>query len=84
MNTFPKYAPIPRASEITGLGRSTLYKLAGEGKIKLIKAGGRSLVDIEHALAWMQTLPTAQIAPSNRPALRRPMIKLRTPSSGRP
>jgi hypothetical protein len=50
---LPKYAPISRASEITGLGRSTIYKLAGQGTLRLIKAGGRTLVDVVHALEWL-------------------------------
>jgi excisionase family DNA binding protein len=64
---LPKYAPIPRACDITGLGRSTIYKLAGDGTLRLVKAGGRTLVDIEHALAWMATLPEASIAPARGP-----------------
>lgn len=62
--TSPRYAPIPRAIEITGLGRSTIYKLAGQGKLRLVKAGGRTLVDMEHAMHWMATLPVANIAPA--------------------
>lgn len=61
----PRYAPIPRAIEITGLGRSTIYKLAGQGKLRLVKAGGRTLVDIDHAMQWMGTLPLASIAPAS-------------------
>jgi excisionase family DNA binding protein len=63
---LPKYAPIPRACDITGLGRSTIYKLAGNGTLRLVKAGNRTLVDIEHALAWMATLPVASIAPAHK------------------
>jgi excisionase family DNA binding protein len=62
----PKYAPIPRACDLLGLGRTKIYALAGEGLIRIVKAGGRSLVDIEQALAWMATLPAAEIAPQTR------------------
>lgn len=64
--TLPRYAPIPRAIAILGIGRSTLYKEAGRGNIRLIKAGWRTLVDIPHALAWMATLPLAHVAPPYR------------------
>ena len=64
---LPRYAAIPRACEITGLGRSTIYKLAGSGTLRLIKAGGRTLLDVEHALSWMATLPLATIAPPHKP-----------------
>jgi excisionase family DNA binding protein len=60
---LPRYAPIPKACDLLGFRRSKLYELAGEGSIRIIKVGGRSLVDIEHALAWMATLPVASIAP---------------------
>ena len=65
---LPRYAPISRACDITGLGRSTIYKLAGQGRLRLVKAGGRTLVDIEHAIQWMATLPLANIAPASTAA----------------
>lgn len=64
--TLPQYAPIPRATAILGIGRSTLYAEAGRGNIRLIKAGGRTLVDIPHALEWMAKLPLARISPPYR------------------
>ena len=36
---------IDDASRIVGLGRTSLYKLANEGKLRLIKVAGRTLVD---------------------------------------
>jgi len=64
----PRYAPIPRACDLLGIGRTKLYDYAGKGLIRVVKAGGRSLVDIEQALAWMATLPAAEIAPQSRKA----------------
>jgi hypothetical protein len=63
----PRYAPIPVAVGILGIGRSTIYKLAATGTLRLIKAGARTLVDMDHALAWMATLPRAEIALPYRP-----------------
>jgi excisionase family DNA binding protein len=65
--SVPKFATISRACDITGLGRSTIYKLAGNGTLRLVKAGGRTLLDVEHCLAWMATLPLATIASSHKP-----------------
>jgi excisionase family DNA binding protein len=62
VDTLAKYAPVPRAIEILGVGRTKLYELAGEGHLRTVKVGTRTLVDIEHALAWFATLPTAKIA----------------------
>jgi excisionase family DNA binding protein len=64
----PRYAPINKACDILGFGRSKLYELAGEGSIRIVKVGGRSLVDIEAALGWMATLPVASIAPLRKAA----------------
>lgn len=33
------------ACTAAGIGRTTLYKLAGEGRLRLIKVGGRTLID---------------------------------------
>ncbi len=33
------------ACTAAGIGRTTLYKLAGEGHLRLIKVGGRTLID---------------------------------------
>jgi excisionase family DNA binding protein len=65
---LPRYTSINTACDILGFGRSKLYELAGEGSIRIVKVGGRSLVDIEAALAWMATLPVASIAPLRKAA----------------
>ena len=59
---LPRYSPIPQACQILGFQRSKMYELAGLGAIRIVKVGGRSLVDIEHAIHWMATLPLANIA----------------------
>jgi excisionase family DNA binding protein len=61
--SIPPYTTISHACEILGFGRSKLYELAADGSIRIVKVGGRSLVDIEAALAWMKTLPEAKISP---------------------
>jgi hypothetical protein len=63
--SVPRYASIPKACGILGIGRTKLYDHAGHGRIRIIKIGGRSLVDIEQALGWMATLPTATLAPQS-------------------
>jgi len=62
----PKYAPIPQACEILGFKRSKLYELARQGNLRIIKIGSRSLVDIDHALRFMESLPQADLSDSNR------------------
>lgn len=66
MNATPLYATVPNAVVILGIGRTKIYDYAGRGLIRIVKVGNRSLVDIDHALSWMSTLPLAEIAPQNR------------------
>lgn len=61
---MPKFAPIPKATELLGLSRSSIYRMAGAGELRIVKAGGRSLVDLDHAFAFMASLPTAPISPA--------------------
>jgi excisionase family DNA binding protein len=36
--------PIPEGARRMGISRTTVYKLAGEGKLRLIKIAGRTLI----------------------------------------
>lgn len=49
---------IPEAIEMTGIGRSSLYKLFSEGKIKPRKSGKRTLVLVEDLKRYVESLPT--------------------------
>jgi Helix-turn-helix domain len=42
------------ASRISGLGRTTLYKLHTEGKLAMIKVAGRTLIPAESLRALLQ------------------------------
>lgn len=57
------YATITRWCHLSGMGRTRTYEEAALGNLRIIKVGGRSLVDVPHGLAWMRSLPTAQIRP---------------------
>jgi hypothetical protein len=74
----PQYATIPRWCLISGMGRTRTYEEAGAGNLRIIKVGGRSLVDVPHGLGWMRSLPSAAItAPKQQSAN---MVKV-TPAS---
>lgn len=61
----PKYAPIkPDWCAISGMSRRKTYEELGNGNLKAIKVGTRTLIDVEAGLAWLRTLPAAQIRPS--------------------
>ena len=48
---------IPEAVEMTGISRTTLYKLFSEGKLTRRKMGKRSLVLIEDLERYVKSLP---------------------------
>lgn len=59
--TYPKYAALPEWRTISGLGRSKSYELLGDGKLRGIKVGRRLLIDVEHGLEYLATMPAARI-----------------------
>ncbi len=58
----PEMVPLPRAPAIFGLSRSGLYRLAADGRIRMVKIGARTLVDAASVRAFLATLPAAQIS----------------------
>jgi hypothetical protein len=55
---------IPDATRATGLCRSRLYNLLGDGSIEAIKAGKRTLIRAESLRSYIDTLPAATIRPA--------------------
>ena len=60
--------PLPRAPAVFGISRSGLYRLAAEGRIRLVKIGARTLVDAASVRAFLATLPPAQIGTAKEAA----------------
>ena len=46
MNLSPLTVTIAQTRELTSLGTTTIYKLINEGKLRTIKVGRRTLVDM--------------------------------------
>jgi hypothetical protein len=63
-----KYAPIPKWVEITGVNRTATYAALGDGHLRAIKVGRRTLIDVPHGLAWLASLPAAAISPQKKAA----------------
>lgn len=57
----PEWVPLPRATGIFGLSRTTIYRLAAAGRIRLVKAGARTLVDAASARSYLASLPEATL-----------------------
>ena len=47
---------IPQACKITGLGRSTIYRLVDDGKLQRLKAGSRTLIKVSDLEAYIESL----------------------------
>ena len=47
---------IPQACELTGLGRSTIYRLFESGKLQRLKAGTRTLIRVDDLEAYIESL----------------------------
>ena len=64
----PEMVPLPRAPAVFGLSRSGLYRLAAEGRVRMVKIGARTLVDAASVRAFLATLPAAQIGTAKEAA----------------
>jgi hypothetical protein len=62
----PKFGTIDTWCQISGISRRITYDLLGEGHLRAIKIGGRTLVDLEHGIAYLRSLPTASFVPDRR------------------
>ena len=54
-------APIQDAAKYIGRSRSFIYQAIGDGTIKAVKSGARTLVKMESLRAYADTLPPAEI-----------------------
>lgn len=58
-----KYASIADFGKMTSLCPATVYNMIADGVFKTHKIGAkRTLVDVEHGLAWIAAQPPAPIA----------------------
>lgn len=58
--TRPKYVTIKRWGDMVGDSRTRTYEDLSRGNLRAIKRGGRTLIDVDHGLAYLATLPTAK------------------------
>ena len=55
------YCTVTDWRSLSGMGRSTVYEALGRGDLRAIKVGTRTLIDVQHGLAWLASLPVASI-----------------------
>ena len=64
---------IDEAGEVSGLGRSSIYELIGDGRLSSVKVGGRRLIlheDLEALLKSSKMTPVARPTPHASPTAR--------------
>jgi hypothetical protein len=61
-----KYAPLPDWFAISGMRRTATYEAIGRGDLRAVKLNGRTLIDVEHGLAYFASLPEAKITTGRR------------------
>jgi excisionase family DNA binding protein len=57
---------IEETEEVTGLGRTSIYKEISSGKLDARKAGRRTLITAASVQAFLASLPQAAIRPAAR------------------
>jgi hypothetical protein len=67
----PEMVPLPRAPAVFGLSRSNLYRLAADGRIRLVKVASRTLVDAASVRAFLASLPPAALRGPDSPSGKR-------------
>jgi hypothetical protein len=50
----------------SGMSRSGTYEALGDGRLRAVKLGSKTLVDFEHGLAYLASLPPAKITTGHR------------------
>ena len=64
----PRYLRIRPWCAFSGMSRSATYEALGDGRLKAVKLGTATLIDVEHGLAYLASLPAAEIRPCHRRA----------------
>jgi hypothetical protein len=60
------------------MSRSSTYEALGRADLKAIKLGVRTLIDVEHGLAWLASMPAAEITTGRRRRSKSPVPRSRS------
>lgn len=60
-SALPRFTTIPGWCALTGMSRTGTYRALAAGHLVAIKCGSRTLLDVEHGLRWLQSLPRAEV-----------------------
>jgi hypothetical protein len=59
----PKFATIEAWCRLSFMSPRNTYRHLAWGNLRAFKVGRRTLIDVDHGLAWIRSLPTAKIKP---------------------
>lgn len=62
----PARATIASWCSLSGMSRSATYEALAAGRLRAVKLGSRTLIDVPHGLAWLDSLPPATIRPHGK------------------
>jgi excisionase family DNA binding protein len=54
---MPAFASITDWCALSGLSRRTTYDCLRNGRLRAVKQGNRTLIDVKHGLKYIQSLP---------------------------
>jgi hypothetical protein len=63
----PRFMQLKQAARYLGTSRSVIYVRAGEGRLKLVRHGGRTLVDMDSANKCFDGLPEVKPSKPKKP-----------------
>lgn len=64
--SYPAFATIPAWCQLSSMSRSATYEAIGRRDLHTIKVGNRTLIDVEAGLAWLRSLPAAEVRAPRR------------------
>ncbi len=59
----PQFATMKDWMALTGMSQRRTYDELGRGNLKAVKAGRRTLIEVQTGLAWLRSCPPAKIKP---------------------
>jgi excisionase family DNA binding protein len=66
----PQFATISNWTSLSGISRAQTYNLLADGRLRAVKVGSRTLIDVPAGLAWLKAQPAAKITlPCRRKAV---------------
>jgi hypothetical protein len=70
VSVTPRYASISDWVALSGVSRSVTYEMLGRGELRAVKLGVKTLIDVEHGLVHIASLPPADISVGRNPVRR--------------